>query len=67
MSSFLTQLIYWDKIIGEDEIESCAYGIQITMDNLINFAIAFSIGLLTESLAEMNYFSGDMYLGKGTY
>lgn len=58
ISSFLTELIYRNKIIEEDNIQSCVYGIQITMANMINFAIAFSIGLLTKSLAEIALFYG---------
>lgn len=50
--------MYRDKIIEEDKIESCVYGIQITMANMINFVIAFSIGLLTKSLAEIALFYG---------
>jgi len=51
-------LIYRDKIIEKDEIESCVYGIQITIANMINFAIAFSIGFLAGALAEMTLFYG---------
>lgn len=54
----MTQLIYREKIIEEDKIESCVYGIQITIANMINFAIAFSIGLLTGALAEIALFYG---------
>lgn len=50
--------MHQDKIIEEDKIESCVYGIQITMANMFNFAIAFSIGLLTRSLAEIALFYG---------
>lgn len=50
--------MYRDKIIEEDKIESCVYGIQITIANMINFAIAFTIGFLTKSLVEMALFYG---------
>lgn len=58
ISSFITKMIYRDKIIKEDEVESCTYGLQITIANLINFAIAFSVGVLTKSLVEMALFYG---------
>lgn len=45
-----------DRIIEEDKIESCAYGIQITIANMINFVIAFSIGLITKSLTKIALF-----------
>lgn len=56
ISSFLTELMYRDNIIGKDKMDSCAYGIQITMANIINFIIAFSIGILSKSLVEMAMF-----------
>ncbi len=56
ISSFLTELLYRDGIIEEDKVESCIYGIQITMANIINFVIAFGIGILTKSLAEITLF-----------
>lgn len=56
ISSFLTELLYREKIIEEDKIESCTYGIQITMANLINFAIAFGIGFSASSLIEISLF-----------
>ena len=58
ISLFLAELIYQNNIIEEDKIESCTYGIQITMANMINFAIAFSIGFLTKSLVEIALFYG---------
>lgn len=45
-----------DKIIEEEKVESCTYGIQITIANLINFVIAFSIGLITGSLTKIALF-----------
>lgn len=48
--------MYREKIIEEAKIESCVYGIQITIANMINFVIAFSIGLLTKSLTEIALF-----------
>lgn len=56
ISSFLTELMYRDNIIGKDKMDSCAYGIQITIANIINFIIAFGIGILSKSLAEMAMF-----------
>lgn len=37
-------------------MDSCAYGIQITIANIINFIIAFGIGILSKSLIEMAVF-----------
>lgn len=48
--------MYRDKIIEEEKVESCTYGIQITIANLINFVIAFSIGLITGSLTKIALF-----------
>ena len=43
-------------MIEEDNTESCIYGIQITMANLINFAIAFSIGFWMKEILEIAIF-----------
>lgn len=58
ISLLITELLYRDKIIEEDEIESCTYGLQITMANLVNFTIALSVGVLTKSLVEIALFYG---------
>lgn len=51
-------MIYRDNIIDKDKMESCAYGIQITIANMINFIIAFGIGILSKSLTEITLFYG---------
>lgn len=56
ISSFLSELMYREKVTEEDKIESCVYGIQITIANIINFAIAFSIGFFAKSLVEIALF-----------
>lgn len=58
ISSFLTELMYRDNMIDRDKVDSCIYGIQITIANMINFIIAFGIGVLSESLAEIALFYG---------
>ena len=45
-----------DEIIEEEKVEICTYGIQITIANLINFVIAFGIGLITGSLTKIALF-----------
>lgn len=56
ISLFLTDLLYQNKVIEEDNREACSYGIQITIANLINFVIAFSIGFLSKSVIEIAVF-----------
>lgn len=56
LSSFLTGILRQNEIIEDDKTELCTYGIQITLANLINFVIAFSIGFITNSLVEMSIF-----------
>lgn len=56
MSSFIAKKLYQESIIEKSDVDACIYGIQITMANLINFAIALSIGLFTDTLIEMALF-----------
>lgn len=52
----LTDLLLRNHIIEETEREVYSYGFQITMANLINAMIAFSLGLLTGSLLRVIVF-----------
>ncbi len=52
----VTGFLYRESIIGKEDIEICRYGIQISMANLINFCIAFGIGIMLHAVAEIVIF-----------
>ncbi len=56
LSSFLCEWMCKEQIINEDELELSEYGLQITMANIINFAIMSVIGFLFGSIWEMLLF-----------
>lgn len=56
LSLFLCKWMYREDVIREDDMETCQYGLQITMANMINFLIMMIIGGLFGSLWETGLF-----------
>lgn len=56
ISFFLTLLLRKNSIISEAETDLYEYGFQITLANLLNFVIAFLIGVIFRSVIEVALF-----------
>lgn len=56
ISAYLTKILESEKLIREDERELYIYGFEITCANLVNFVIAFGIGIATHSVIEISAF-----------
>lgn len=52
----LTEILYKERMIDEDDFEICKYGIQISMANLFNFFIAFGMGIIFHAVSEIGIF-----------
>ncbi len=56
LPTIMTDFLYKQGVIEEEEMEICKYGIQISLANLFNFCIAFGIGLIFQALVEIGIF-----------
>lgn len=55
ISGYLSRLLCKESIIAGDQVELYDYGFQITIANIVNFVIAFLIGICFQATLEMAF------------